>query len=118
MPLGMTHTLLVTSNWSRIGIRDLLSLELDLFDDTVRPRIELEGEAIDLPSELALSLGMAFHELTINAVKYGSLSSRSGSLRVSWEVDEAAPAGVCTSCGASRAGRRSPRRSARASAHC
>ena len=88
--LGMTHTLLVTSNWTRIGIRDLLSLELDLFDDTVRPRIELEGDAIDLPSDLALSLGMAFHELTINAVKYGSLSSRSGNLRVSWEVDEAA----------------------------
>ena len=88
--LGMTHTLLVANNWTRIGIRDLLSLELDLFDDTVRPRIALEGDAIDLPSDLALSLGMAFHELTINAVKYGSLSSRSGNLRVSWEVDEAA----------------------------
>ncbi|MDP9136696.1 MAG: PAS domain-containing protein [Pseudomonadota bacterium] len=88
--LGMTHTLLVTNNWSKIGIRDLLSLELDLFDDTVRPRIELAGEAIDLPSDLALSLGMAFHELTINAVKYGSLSSRNGSLKVSWVVEETA----------------------------
>jgi PAS domain S-box-containing protein len=84
--LGMTHTLLVTNNWSRIGIRDLLSLELDLFDDTVRPRIVFEGEALDLPSDLALSLGMAFHELTINAVKYGALSTRSGTLAVSWEV--------------------------------
>jgi PAS domain S-box-containing protein len=89
--LGMTHTLLVTNNWSRIGIRDLLALELDLFDDTVRPRIDLQGDAIDLPSDLALSLGMAFHELTINAVKYGSLSTRTGRLNVSWTaVDDGA----------------------------
>jgi two-component sensor histidine kinase len=77
----------VTNNWTRIGIRDLLALELDLFDDTVRPRIGLDGENIDLPSDLALSLGMAFHELTINAVKYGSLSARAGSLDVSWALD-------------------------------
>ncbi len=88
--LGMTHTLLVTNNWSRIGIRDLLSIELDLFDDTVRPRIELEGPAIELPSDMALSLGMAFHELTTNAVKYGALSSRRGSLKVSWSLTDEA----------------------------
>jgi PAS domain S-box-containing protein len=88
--LGMTHTLLVANNWSRIDIRDLLSIELDLFDDTVRPRIELEGGAIELPSDMALSLGMAFHELTTNAAKYGALSTRRGGLKVSWSLTEEA----------------------------
>ena len=39
-----------------------------------------------LSAQLAVSLGMAIHELTINAAKYGSLSAMGGKIAVTWSV--------------------------------
>jgi two-component sensor histidine kinase len=40
---------------------------------------------------MAIPLGMAIHELTTNAVKYGALSAIGGSVQVTWSVlDESA----------------------------
>jgi two-component system CheB/CheR fusion protein len=41
---------------------------------------------IAVTPKAGLSLAMAFHELASNAVKYGSLSTDSGTLAVSWSV--------------------------------
>ncbi len=53
-------------------------------------RIELDGPAVDLPSEIAVPIGMAIHELTTNAAKYGALSNRSGRVRIRWSVETGA----------------------------
>jgi two-component sensor histidine kinase len=39
-----------------------------------------------VPSRLAVSLGMAVHELTTNSAKYGALSVYGGKLDVTWTV--------------------------------
>jgi two-component sensor histidine kinase len=46
--------------------------------------VVLSGPDVVLPAEIALSFGMAVHELTTNALKYGALSQRGGKLEVSW----------------------------------
>ena len=65
---------------------DILHSELDAFDDGSGERIKLSGPRVDLPSRLAVSLGMAVHELTTNAAKYGALSVYGGKVAVAWTV--------------------------------
>jgi two-component sensor histidine kinase len=64
-------------------IKDLLAAELAPYDMT---RIALVGDALVLPSKLAVTLALIFHELATNAAKYGALSVSPGRVGISWTV--------------------------------
>ena len=76
--------MLVAENWRRIALQDLLKAEIDSFSNDTPERLSCTGPPVDLPSALALSLGLVFHELTTNAAKYGALSTPQGRIEVSW----------------------------------
>jgi two-component sensor histidine kinase len=40
---------------------------------------------VEIPSETAIPLGLAIHELTANSAKFGALSVPEGGLSVSWQ---------------------------------
>jgi PAS domain S-box-containing protein len=82
--LAKTHRLL-TEEVGAVTFADILHNELDAFEDG-EGRISVTGPEVFLSAQLAVSLGMAIHELTINAAKYGSLSVMGGSIAVSWSV--------------------------------
>ena len=82
--LAKTHLLLADEDRAAELVA-LLRSELDAFDDG-SGRISLHGPPVTLSSQLAVSLGMAIHELTINAAKYGALSVFGGKVDVSWSV--------------------------------
>ncbi len=42
-----------------------------------------------MPPSTALALGIAFHELATNALKYGAFSNEQGSIRISWTIETA-----------------------------
>jgi PAS domain S-box-containing protein len=84
--LARTHSSLAEDEWQSVSVRNLLCNELEPYDDGSPNRISLQGPVVDLPSSLALPLGMAVHELTTNAVKYGALSVLGGSVAVSWTL--------------------------------
>lgn len=86
--LSRTHTMLVAENWRRIALRDLLQSEMASFADGRQERLTCSGPPVDLPSALALSLGLVIHELTTNAAKYGALSTPSGRIEVTWELED------------------------------
>ena len=48
----------------------------------------MSGPAISLQPLAVQYLGMAFHELATNAVKYGALSTKFGSVEISWSVGD------------------------------
>ena len=83
--LAKTHRLL-TDEIGDVSFGDLLHNELDAFDDGSDGSITLTGPDIALTSQLAVSLGMAVHELTTNSAKYGSLSVYGGKVDVTWCV--------------------------------
>jgi PAS domain S-box-containing protein len=83
--LAKTHVLL-TDEGHATTFADILHSELDAFDDGSGARIRLSGPGVDVPSRLAVSIGMAIHELTTNAAKYGALSVYGGRVDVTWTI--------------------------------
>src|SRR3954466_16334764 len=75
LSLSRTHDLLVENAWRAAPIRNILRSELGPYDDGAGTRVLLAGPAVELPAELAVPIGMAIHELTTNAAKYGAFST-------------------------------------------
>lgn len=87
--LANTHSLLTEALWQTASLRDILEKELKPYNDARGERIKLEGPSVELPSEIAVPIGMAIHELTTNAAKYGALSMRHSKVSVTWDVQDA-----------------------------
>ena len=97
--LSHTHSVLTEDTWQTASLRDLLVNELRPYaqsdeDEALEERISLEGPGVDLPSDIAVPIGMAIHELTTNAAKYGALSNRCGRIAVQWAVLPGGEAGI------------------------
>jgi two-component sensor histidine kinase len=88
MALSSTYALLTETDWAAAGLADLLKAELAPYLQGDDSRVRLAGPPIDLPPGLALSFGLAVHELTTNAAKYGALSTGSGLVAITWSVEE------------------------------
>ncbi|HEX8666186.1 MAG TPA: PAS domain-containing protein [Beijerinckiaceae bacterium] len=85
--LAKTHDLLTEGAWQTASLREMLHRELHPYEDHGRPRVILEGPPVELATEEAVPLGMAIHELTTNAAKYGALSRSGGQVSVTWALD-------------------------------
>ena len=85
--LSRTHTLLVENAWGFIPLTELLRQETDPYQAGGEARISLAGSEVMLPSDVALALGMAFHELSTNALKYGALSMPDGRIGIEWRIE-------------------------------
>ena len=86
--LAKTHAVMTEELDQSVSFEQLLNQELGFYTDGASQRIRLSGPAVDLPSQIAVPLGMAVHELTTNAVKYGALASEAGRIAVDWSVAE------------------------------
>lgn len=86
--LAKTHNLLTEDYWQTAPLVEILRSELDHYDDGTWRRIMLKGLPLELSADLAVPLGMAVHELTTNAAKYGALSVPNGRVEVEWRIRE------------------------------
>ncbi|EIM25520.1 PAS domain-containing protein [Microvirga lotononidis] len=84
--LARTHNLLTEDLWQKAALEELLQTELGPYEDEARNRITMMGPPLELPSEAAVPIGMAIHELTTNAAKHGALSTFGGQVEVRWEI--------------------------------
>jgi two-component sensor histidine kinase len=74
--------------WTGVSLRDLAEEELAPIAGRNEGRIEISGDDVVLGPIAAVTLGMAFHELAVNAAKYGALSVSDGRVRISWRPSE------------------------------
>jgi two-component sensor histidine kinase len=84
--LSASQDLLIKSDWRGIEIAELVHAQLDPFKDLIGARILVDGSTARLTAAAAQAVGMALHELTTNAAKYGSLSTSKGRVRISWDI--------------------------------
>jgi PAS domain S-box-containing protein len=89
--LARTHTLLIENSYDGALLRDILLAELKPYDTDDETRVRLQGPEVRLPSEIAVAFGMAVHELTTNAAKYGAFSLPSGCVCVTWSSERVGP---------------------------
>jgi two-component sensor histidine kinase len=84
--LANTHAVLTDELEQSVSFCRLLNQELGPYRDEAGHRVRLKGSAIDLPSQIAVPLGMAVHELTTNAARHGALASETGHVVVEWRL--------------------------------
>ena len=84
--LSATHDLLTQSDWGSTPVRAVIDAELLPYADDGDHQVTLEGPDVELAPNDALSLGLAMHELSTNAAKYGALSQPGGKVSVVWRA--------------------------------
>ena len=86
--LAASQDLLVQSHWQGVDTAELVRSQLSHFAGLIGQRILLNGPPAQLKASAAQTLGMAIHELATNASKHGALSSPTGTIQVSWGIEE------------------------------
>lgn len=85
--LSQTHNVLNKSGWHDASLREVLETILAPHGAGPNLRFEVCGEDVRLGPTSAVALGMAFHELATNAVKYGALSIPSGRVGIRFQKE-------------------------------
>jgi two-component sensor histidine kinase len=83
MALSQTHNILVEQQWESASFREMTERLLSPYGRNYT----CDGRDIDLPPSLAVSIGMALHELATNAAKYGAWTTEDGLVTVSVKPD-------------------------------
>ena len=84
--LAKSHGLLVESDWQGVDLAALTRQQLEPYMVRGQDRLNIEGEPVTLPPDLASPFGLVLHELATNAAKHGALSLPAGKIFLSWSI--------------------------------
>lgn len=80
--------LILQADGAAVSLLPLLQRALEPFD---LARIDIApAPEIQVESDVAVGLGLLFHELATNALKYGALSEASGRIVINWTLEDGA----------------------------
>lgn|SRR5512139_333541 len=82
--LAASHDLLVRESWHGASLGELIRSQLSSYLDGAAKQVTIEGPDLALKPEAAQNLGLALHELAINAAKFGALSVPAGRVAITW----------------------------------
>ncbi|NTE85887.1 HWE histidine kinase domain-containing protein [Agrobacterium rubi] len=84
--LSSAHDVLLQQSWSTARLRDVIRKVMHLHASS--EKVLISGPDVPLGPKAGLSLSLLLHELGTNAIKYGSLSTDTGVVDISWDVSE------------------------------
>lgn len=82
--LSKSHDLLVQESWYGASLKDMVRSQLGHHLDRENSQFTIEGPSLFLKPEAAQNIGLAIHELSTNAAKYGALSVPTGHVDIIW----------------------------------
>ena len=85
--IATSHDLLVSRDWRGVQIADLTRSQFSHLDEETRARIAVNGDLLEINPRAAEAYGLALHELSTNAVKYGALSEPTGAVKLCFHLD-------------------------------
>ena len=83
--MANAQDMLTRSHWRRADLRELLNTELEQVFGSSTSEDKITGPQILLDERTTQALGLTFHELATNALKYGGISTNNGDLLVNWQ---------------------------------
>jgi PAS domain S-box-containing protein len=88
LALSAAHDVLTRENWTGAPLGDIAR-------ETLKPylshgQIHIKGPDARVPPNAAVAVSMALHELAVNALKYGALSTTTGAVQLSWSRSDGA----------------------------
>ena len=86
--LGSAHDILFQGPVEAAGVLPIIRNAVTLHDNGIHGRCHLSGPDVDVGPRGALMFALMMHELATNAVKYGSLSSDTGIVTITWSLEE------------------------------
>jgi PAS domain S-box-containing protein len=85
--LSASYNLLIKNEWQDVPLSELVHAQLAHFGDLLGGRIAVRGPDLRITGVAAQAIGMALHELTTNAAKYGALSTDTGHVDIAWLLE-------------------------------
>ncbi len=80
--------LLIKENWSSASMLELVRTQTSAVMGKNGDRIKITGDDLALLPDAAQNLGLALHELSTNAAKYGALSIPGGHIALRWRIED------------------------------
>jgi two-component sensor histidine kinase len=87
--IASSHDLLVSRDWRGVQIADLTRTQFNHLDEETRGRISVDGDFIEINPRAAEAYGLALHELSTNAARFGALSGPAGTVALRFQLDPA-----------------------------
>ena len=85
MAIAATHNVLTDKNWSAASLRQIVEGSVTPYRSNAG-QLTISGDDLMVSPKPAVVLALAFHELAINALKYGALSAPGGHVDIDWSV--------------------------------
>jgi CHASE1-domain containing sensor protein len=89
--MAASQDMLTRSRWQKADLGDLLRIELGQVFGKELPEGILSGPEVLLDETTTQALGLTFHELATNALKYGEAGNSVGALKVDWLLEGRGP---------------------------
>lgn len=90
--LAASHDLLTNEDWLGAHMIEIVRSQVGHLTSLIGERIRLSGQNLQIKPEAAQNIGLALHELSTNAAKYGALTNSTGLVDISWTVKGSSPA--------------------------
>lgn len=88
--LARAQDMLLSGMSSQATVGAVVRELVRLHDDGSEGRFRLDGPEVAISGRPSLSLSLLLHELSTNAVKYGALSVREGTVSIRWGLEDGA----------------------------